>query len=395
MAVLTTQKIEKMGRRRFLKSLGKLGVTGAALANMTPTALAEVTDNPEKDVPRLGWYEHTNPKEIEHGAKPEREAVYYSISREKWKLVESARDAERKVRERFNDNSFTPRVGVRTRMSGEKEIVAHYPTQHGRRGPPVMSYSEFADRVPEKVDGVAGRGSKHETRVEDIPARPKKTPIKHDAYFDYEYRPVPGGCTYRFESGGHCTAGSPAYSDKYNEDVLLTAGHCIDNYDGSLYQNHIEAEDAVMYDSEQYFDDQYGDAGVIRFYSGSPTWKIAEDSPDSYNPHPIVGIVTETRLRDLEGTGTDGDGVGALAKQGATTGRVPADVVEVSDTTFQTNADRDGGDSGGPYDELRPATTSTGYGLFIAGIHEGHPGNQSLTIATQMQYLETRMNLTV
>ncbi len=47
---------------------------------MSQDALAELTENPHDEVPRLESLTHTNHEDvINNGAKPEREPVYYTI----------------------------------------------------------------------------------------------------------------------------------------------------------------------------------------------------------------------------------------------------------------------------------------------------------------------------
>lgn len=53
-----------MSRRRFLSGLSTLGLSGAALNHITQDAVADLTDNPEKEVPRLEGFKHTNQKEL-------------------------------------------------------------------------------------------------------------------------------------------------------------------------------------------------------------------------------------------------------------------------------------------------------------------------------------------
>lgn len=65
---------------------------------MTKDALAEVTDDPKKEVPRLRSLRHTNHQEVvEEGRPPEIEPVYDTVPRDEWIETESAFDAERKL----------------------------------------------------------------------------------------------------------------------------------------------------------------------------------------------------------------------------------------------------------------------------------------------------------
>ena len=53
-----------MRRRNFLGTLAGIGISGATLRYMTKDAVAEVTDDPTNEVPRLRSLRHTNHQEI-------------------------------------------------------------------------------------------------------------------------------------------------------------------------------------------------------------------------------------------------------------------------------------------------------------------------------------------
>lgn len=370
-------------RRSFSRRTALQGAAGAISVGVLP-GIGRAED---RMVRRVGYYRHTG-KADTNGA-PERTPVYYQITQERWERVESARDAEQQVRDELSDLSFTPRVVVSTRGQNQKEIRAKYPEKHGEQGSPEMSFNEFQQRVPDRVTGVAGRGTKHETGGRRIPVKAIRQKIIHDTKFDHEYTPIRGGCIFRQSDGNYCTTGTTAYSSDFSENVVVTAGHCIDTYDGTLYQHQVESQYARMTDTSQTFDDSGGDAGVMRTINGASTGRSMADFSADNTYYPIGGVMTEQRLRDLEDIG------GSITKQGATEGRDDGTVTEVSNTTFQTDAPRAGGDSGGPYFEEVYNPNTSEIEIMIGGIHEGSPAGTTDTIGTQMVYIEDRLNLTV
>lgn len=78
----TTKKLNKMGKRRFMKTLAGIGVSGSAIRHMSKETLAKTTGNPEKEVPMLKCLYHLNHEEVKNGNKPERKAEYFTLPRD-------------------------------------------------------------------------------------------------------------------------------------------------------------------------------------------------------------------------------------------------------------------------------------------------------------------------
>lgn len=381
----TTDKLSRMGRRRFLQTLAGLGVSGAGLNYMSKDALADLTDDPESEVPRLGYLEHTNHDEVEAGtAAPNREPIYYTISRDKWRVVETAHDASARVHELLKSAYGTSnfRTGVTTVTRGhqrQKAVHVDYVVQRDADGnvvsEPPVPVDTVRDALPATVTGTAGDG-KFETEVQGIPVIVEKRELEQRGtsggaysgfYYDYNYRPVPGGAAYKNEAEGSiCTMGTPAYDNERNAYVMVTAGHCMTSSGQDIHQpdtyNQVGNSTSEFLDR----DDETFDAGVISL-SADHTYKFASNNGDNeYSITPIYGTLSWTTIKDNEG-----DSSYSMMYRGAKSGHVDT-YIEKADSNenyFWLENDSDGGDSGGPMYHVR---FSGGDGrAYIGGVVEG------------------------
>jgi len=106
-----------MNRRNFLSKLSAMGISGATLQYMTKDALAEVTDDPKDEVPRLRYLRHKEEKTI--GEPPEREPVYEAIPRDRWERIEGANEAFSQIK---------GKIRTETKMSGVDVWVTTHST---------------------------------------------------------------------------------------------------------------------------------------------------------------------------------------------------------------------------------------------------------------------------
>jgi hypothetical protein len=246
-----------MGRRRFLTTLGKLGLSAGTLSHLTADALANVTSDPSDEVPRLDKLKHANHEAVERGDDPpEKEAVYYTIPRDEWVVVETAHNAAERLEAAFErriasavDNSLDDptanlKFGVTTITSGhtrKKAVVVEYRrfiSQDGTVvGEPDVGFEWVREHAPDTVTGSVGSGDQQEIRS-DIPVVVRQRTVDQQAYYDGEYRPVPGGCQiqdgYDTEFGTVCT---PAWDNDNGEYVMVTVGHLVEGErDHLIYQ---------------------------------------------------------------------------------------------------------------------------------------------------------------
>lgn len=388
----STERFSKMGRRRFLKALSALGVSAGAFNYVSKDALAAVTDNPEKEVPRLESFRHTNHEEVTRGAKPEREPVFYTISREKWTIVESAHDArerlEEKVRRRYETSL---QVSVRDRKNGRgKELVVYVPKPGTRSAGNTVSVEDVRETLPTEMTGVAGRKSNYSVEVSDIPIRVRASSEEYQAYYDYEYRPVPAGSLWRMVWGAseYCTVGTPVYDNSKSEERLVTAAHCFVNNDtNTFYQNDSSSTTADGVLARKKFNEGGFDAAVVEPQTFDTKYDFAEEGCSCYQGIAINGTLSKTYIKDLQGTD------GKLTFQGARTGTSLGNVVEVSGNMFATNHQTNTGDSGGPAHRTRTGSFST-YSE-IGGVLSYKDGNTGNRWYTFMADIESDLNVTV
>lgn len=414
-----TRKLAKMGRRRFLQSLAGLGLSGATLKYMSKESLAQVTSDPTSEVPRLFGLRHTNHEEVVMGAAPKREPIYYTIPRDKWIEVETAQDAGRRVSRLLEAKSVNEQINtaVSTIVSGQhkrKAVIAELittviPTANGqeRRKTPSISAAELLDILPATITGEVGDGeNKH--KITDIPVLVRETEETPTAYYNHKYRPVPAGCQSQHPDniftewfGGKCTVCAPAYDNGINEQVLLTAGHCVDGEWGQkAWQpkkpygggNLVGKSNRADFQTNSNGDYVVGfDAATILPEDGiSGKDRFASDYGDnSYRNIPIVGMLAWDRIVDGEGSGY------TLKKQGRTTGLKRGDINNTYPDYkgFRIDADSDGGDSGGPHYRREHYPNYDVTEAYIAGIHNS--SNSNGAFATSIEAVEDRWSVTL
>ncbi len=369
-----------MNRRSFVKTLSAMGVSATSLKYLSQKTLAEVTDNPKKEVPVLQFLRHTNHEEYIESVRsgnpiqPEREPVYEAVPRDKWAHIEGVHKAADAVRNKI-ENKFghSPNtgisVGVETQTTGqhqEKIISVHYAFNKEEDSP--ISCEEIDEQLPDSVNGRIGEGE-HSYIVEDIPVKSKVVRGSEHDSFDDKYRPVPAGCKIENSESGSATLGTPAYHLDYGNNVWVTAGHVVDSNDPEyVYQPGFD--DYIGNNDQEYRVDFWCfDAGIIRPGSSGvgAKYDIASDSYWSdYEGWDIVGVTSWDRIKLNEGN-TDY----TVYKQGKETGRDSGYITRVDEEAFELSTASDDGDSGGPYFEVRDGES------YINGVH-GWPGGMDL-----------------
>jgi len=68
---------------------------------MTQDTMADLIDDPKKEVPRVAAFVHTNHEQVEQGAAPERVPIYYKIPRDVWARIEGAHNARQRIEKMF------------------------------------------------------------------------------------------------------------------------------------------------------------------------------------------------------------------------------------------------------------------------------------------------------
>lgn len=363
-----SEKFHLMSRRRMLKSLATLGISSSALEFMSQEALADVTDNPKDEVPRLFGVRTTNRKEFLNGNSPlKREPKYYTIPRDQWIRTETAFNAAKRLRKKFEDEDGI-RVGVQTNPSrrGNPDLevsVTHRTVEGplGRKYQPKINFEELEDRLPSKAKGAVGQG-KYKTTRDQIPVVTKKKTLKEQAHYDSKYRGVPGGCQIRIGNGSTGTVTTPALDRNRNEQTLVTAGHVVKG--GSADVVNQPWSDKIGSGGRGWVNGTRDCATISLDSSTNNRYKLASYYGD-YQPEIVVGTLSRDRINDMASSAA------YLTAQGRTTGTQTSYITEVDYYDIEISYNLDSGDSGGPY------YVYDGDYIYIAGVHAWGIGNNS------------------
>lgn len=188
-----TNKLRRMGKRRFTKTLISLGVSYQAAHHMTAEKLESLTSDPTEEVPRLKKLHAPDGDKFDEPPYPdeleEREPVYYTIPRSKWIEVESAADASKKLEQRI-ENSLDGeevRVSVVLPDSGDHDRYSLEATIVKREDLSQTDAQDLSDKLkevlPEEARGRA-RNDDPSTEVDDIPIEHKIVREREDACDD-------------------------------------------------------------------------------------------------------------------------------------------------------------------------------------------------------------------
>lgn len=334
-----------------------LGISGTTLKFLTQDALAEMTDSPSDEVPRLYGYRIANSRETLTQQPPEREPIYYTIPRDEWIRTETALDAAGRLRKEFQDGDFIT-VGVKAVKSGTKSrklaVSVEHTTierEHGTQQPQ-LDFEDIQTKVPSQTSGSVGTGRQKET-LNQIPIHVEQRRLKQQVSYDSKYRPVPAGCVTRGNNGGRGTIGSPVYDNQIDNIAFLTAGHVVK----PIYvfnQPSPSTNGSKIGTDSRYVDNGSKDIGLIDASAVSKTYRLAGGS-GGYGDD-IIGILSDDRINDLLGSN------GVLRQQGSSTGNQSGELTKADDTRLQLDTSPKSGDSGGPFYEIQSD------GLYVAGI---------------------------
>ena len=158
MSNITTDKLRRMGRRRFMKTLSTLGLSTATVHNMSKETLAELTDNPEEEIPRLKAMRHTNHEAVVEGTEPpELEPMYYTIPRDEFVRIEGRYKAAKELDAQlgYPDNI---EVGIRRSSGRGDDLVISVEHQTLKRSDgkivkPDISLAELEQTLPDTTSG--------------------------------------------------------------------------------------------------------------------------------------------------------------------------------------------------------------------------------------------------
>lgn len=350
-------KLTRMGRRRFLSTLKSAGFSAAALTGLSQEAVAETLQDDK--VPHLKAYRHTNHEAVvEQGAKPVREKVYEAIPREQWERYRTAQRARKKVGQIVGRYEQVA-AGVRSPDDGSAtKITVSYTINETEDGEqrPTIDREGLADKLPSTVTVSVGESSKRVSR--QFPVELVEQRQRQNAYYNTEYRPIPGGC--QIERGDITlgTLGCVVYDEDTQSRVMLTAGHVVNGsstpsehhqYSASFNKQFGEGQSYIEYWDE--------DCGTIKFVNFEPSFDLADEG-GSYEGRSLMGTLSRSELDRMN---TNGE---SLWMQGRTNGETKSQIKAIEEKQIELFAVSDDGDSGGPYYQK---INSDEY--YMAGIH--------------------------
>lgn len=288
-----TKKLTRMGRRRFFETLAALGLSTQAVQGMTKEKLERLTGDPTEEVPLVSALRPKNPGKYQRPPIPdkpaEREAEYYTVSRDRWIRMESAYDAAQRVQKKIDRELDVPervRSGVTRSVRGRHKKYTVLVNIEKSSQPATLSgtdssglktlwdYSsrertidKIKDIVPDEVYGEADNNGESAVAAADAvsessSAAVETVPVEYryvdpvdeegpadeatcehldsaDHYQEPYYREFQGkkyvsagsAITIKDDDGweGTCTLGPRVYSEELNEHMFLTAAHCAVN----------------------------------------------------------------------------------------------------------------------------------------------------------------------
>lgn len=374
-----TRDLRKMNRRNFLSKLSAMGISGAALQYMTKDALAEVTDDPKDEVPRLAYVIREDPDD------DERQAIYYTIPYDKWKRIQATNKAFRNIKEKLykKDLLHTVKVSVATHPTNIKQVSVEYIVDSSETSnlfedtsavvPSTTSAKldgELIENIPVSLDRVNNPITEPENK-EDFNTE------SNNHYFDEAYDDIPAGCKMTGKRGG--TVGFEA--TKGNDDVLITAAH---NF---IYpwEDEDDLEKGARMTQPQYIDNKAGelsdwvyneyaeDAAVVTLEpdNGTSRYHAAKGGGYRYDKY-TAGIIAWDLIEDEELE---------LKRQGMVSGWGTGDITHTNPDTyeFRINLSSEEGGSGGPvYNEI------DGHANAMGGITtRDWAGNETIVFAAE------------
>lgn len=373
-------------RREILKALSAAGVSTASLRLLPDHVIA---DTDEDEVPILEAVRVKNPSkayQTEEETPPKKKKVYRRVSWSEWARVQAPYEAEKKVEDQIEKRIDGTNGLVGAGVSNGKVVVtlSNYLNSEGEvsEGPDVTK-QEVQERLPREIDATVKYGNK-EQEFQDIPIEVEENEIEMahscgSAAYHYKYRPVPGGVEGQYDEGD-CSLATPAYK---NGRVMLGAGHCTYDYEGSetssdgvgdtAWQPRYTVESPVIGEVTEvkgFRNDpnytKYIDGAVITLNSDTDATSRMAGEELTYD-ETITGWLTVDDLKFME------DYNQSLYRQGQTTGRCSGEVTHVddSDHLVRMKGEGDSGDSGGPL------FAKDGDYVDIAAVYHGHQYGES------------------
>lgn len=342
-------QFERMGKRRFLKTLAAFGVPSASLPYLTTDVVEAQTSDPKKEIPYIAAYDNSN-----GNPKP----VWDTVRQERRLKTQALEGACSRLRHELSKKYNLDKVSFRAKMTetGKPEIEVAYRIQEiqGKNNvqveSPEVKKETLEATLPAKVDQKVDFGEVSGT-VTDIPVFLEEQRVVEEAYYDCEYTPVPAGC--KFDHGTLCSRG---WKESLDTWVIVASGHGLKhayNNDDDLNQpddgRKIGNHEDIAYSR---VDTEYDVTDFGYFFPNmngtDVTDDFATDACDSpYANEPIAGNVSFDWVKNNLNEDT-------VYKQGAETGFQSGVLTSYendrdnNEKVYWTDLESTSGDSGAP-----------------------------------------------
>lgn len=410
-------KLSGMGRRRFLKTMSALGLSGAGIEYLTKDAVAEATGNPKDEVPFTAQIRLKNPERLKGGHPGEHlemEPVIETMPRDRWVRIESAHKASKRLyrtlQQRFDDNSIT--VGVVTGDSGNKKLLV---TRERLKHVPISDQSVQSDEIkaalPSTVSETVGNG-KYEKSMTGMSVSFEEVGHEYFDYYSYDYNDTvgtPGGCeieavNLNTNKGSIGTVAQPVYNKDSSSYELLTAGHVLESRN-KVYQPLYNGGDLLGKTQKvqnqgspttgdingdgktDYYKPTNVDAGT--FSTSDYRYNLAGNGGSTDYDAQITGYWTWNKIKSEEDTGWQ------VTKQGTKTRRTSGDIFYTDSNRkwFATHATGDHGDSGGIIYRKDASGTANTAGVLSTGVDLGNDGDFDGVAGNSFDHILDSLNL--
>jgi hypothetical protein len=362
---MDSNKLDKIGRRRFMKVASTLGISATSLRLGTQEGLVQAMDDPKQEVSYVSRMRVITDQD---GNPIGREPEYSTIARDKWVDLETTTKAQEQITNRLH-RTFpnSPTLHASITPSDESptghEVTVYYAAKEMADGTvvePQVSRQQVQGTLPNKMTATVGKNQWSAERS-GIPVRVTERVVERQTsgYTGYDWAEIPGGCKI---NGG--TACSTFYHTNEDEYHLITAGHVVDSSPSDWGNPTKSDTDGWVIDKVNQANKDYA---LLRTYSDNAKTMLRND--DGSNPDTdlqIYGGLTDDTIRnDFYGTRKE------VKYQGRETGRVTTYVEDFSentsssdDQTFQVTQSATSGDSGGIVFNL----DSDGNGAWVMGV---------------------------
>ena len=396
------QKVSRMGRREFTKTLSALGVSSATLGFTSRDVLAEQVSDLKKEVPYTAYLRVSseNPRE-----KSEREAIIKTIPRDEWERRQAGLRARDKVGDIVDskfaaDNISLAFTGMDQSPVGfgvEIHVVTHIDKE--RIASSKIGREEIRKAVPQTVDvEVPSRAGT--TGFSNVPTRVVSTSAKRlnceDCQDFTEWDAVPGGTPIRNDTDNEIGSLTARFDHPDHGSGWVTAGHVVNADTGAKIS---QAGDEIGRSKEAYNDGYDVDYAFIGPSSDEQTSGLMANGSNNETTETVVGSVT---TEELENNVDNTDY--RLKTQGRTTCRTDGYITKTfsspltSSSAVGTSHDSDPGDSGGALFRVKSSSTSADEAYIAGNIIETYGpsdsdgcGQYSNTKSTTAQKVENNL----